>query len=180
MLKLIQYKEDVVKKLLFTLIALSPMVLFASEGVETDIFQRTVNFIIFAAIIYYLLADRARAFFGDRSAAIQAELEKVQDLKKETEAKVENAQAELEKAKQIADEIVKDAQANVDSIKNKIEANMDQEISQLMKNLDEKLDVESKKIKREVVEEILEELLKDENINVTQDSLTSIILSKVA
>ncbi len=168
------------KKLLFTLIALSPMVLFASEGVETDIFQRTVNFIIFAAIIYYILADKARAFFGDRSAAIQAELEKVQDLKKETEAKVENAQAQLEKAKQIADEIVKDAQANVDSIKNKIEADMDQEIAQLMKNLDEKLDVESKKIKREVVEEILEELLKDENINVTQDSLTSIILSKVA
>ncbi len=168
------------KKLLFTLIALSPIVLFASEGVETDIFQRTVNFIIFAAIIYYILADKARAFFGDRSAAIQAELEKVQDLKKETEAKVKNAQAQLEKAKQIADEIVKDAQANVDSIKNKIEADMNQEIAQLMKNLDEKLDVESKKIKREVVEEILEELLKDENINVTQDSLTSIILNKVA
>ena len=41
------------KKILFALSAIIPMSLFASDsGVETDILERTVNFFIFAAIIY--------------------------------------------------------------------------------------------------------------------------------
>jgi len=53
-----------VKKLLLTLLALAPVALFAnSDGAETDIIQRTVNFVIFAGILWYLLADKIKAFF---------------------------------------------------------------------------------------------------------------------
>ena len=45
---------------------------------------------------------------------------------------------------------------------------------------DEKIEVETKKVQRQVVEEILEELLKSENIALSQDELASIILKKVA
>ena len=169
------------KKLLFTAIALFPMVLFASSAnVETDIFERTVNFIIFVAIVYYILADKAKSFFANRSTGIQGELDKVQELKKESEQEVSNAQEELEKAKRISSEIIEDANADISSIKSQIQTTVEQEIVILMKNFDEKLEIETKKLKKEVVSEILDELLNNDNINVTQNDVANIILSKVA
>jgi len=168
-------------RLLFVVFALSPVFLFGSDAnVETDIFQRTVNFIIFVAILYYLLADKAKAYFAQRSQGIQAELEKVQELKKESALKVENAQDELNKAKQLATELIEDAKVDVDPIKDRIVNGVESEISHLLKSLDEKMDLETRKIKTEVVEEILEQLLSDDNIAISQDELSSIILSKVA
>ena len=62
------------KRILLLGLALAPMALFAQEGAETDydIVQRTVNFIIFAGILWYLLADKIKAFFADRTLSIQA------------------------------------------------------------------------------------------------------------
>lgn len=44
------------------MLAFAPLALFASEGAETDIIQRTVNFVIFAGILWYLLAEKIKAF----------------------------------------------------------------------------------------------------------------------
>ena len=53
------------KRILLLGLALVPVALFANEGAkETDIVQRTVNFIIFAGILWYLLADKIKAFFA--------------------------------------------------------------------------------------------------------------------
>lgn len=43
---------------------LASAALFASEGShgQTDIIPRAVNFLIFAALVYYLLADKVKAF----------------------------------------------------------------------------------------------------------------------
>ncbi len=169
------------KKILFILFCITPLALFASDAnVETDIIQRTVNFFIFIAILYYLLADKAKEFFVGRSASIQGELDKVQQVLKESETKVENAKIELENAKKLASEIVEGASADTALIKSKIEEVIDQEISHLYKNFDERIEVETKKIKKEVVSEILEELLNADNIAISQDELASIVLKKVA
>ena len=169
------------RKLLFVLFCATPLALFASDaGGETDILQRTVNFLIFVGIIYYLLADKVKAFFSDRTTSIQAELDKVQQVLKESEAKVEDAKKELEDAKKIALEIVESANASSDSIRAKIEESVDQEISQLYKSFDEKVEIETRKVKKEVVSEILDELLSTDNIDISQNELTSIILKKVA
>ena len=108
------------KKLLLVLLALSPIALMASEGGETDIVQSTVNFIIFAAILYYVLADKIKAFFAGRTAEIQAQLDKVQDTLKASEQKVEDAKAKLEEAKTIAANIVEDANKSIESIKQQV------------------------------------------------------------
>ena len=169
------------KKLLFILSCVSPLALFASDAsVETDILQRTVNFFIFIAILYYLLADKARAFFSDRTSSIQAELDKVQQILKESEAKVDGAKAELEDAKKIALEIVETASADTSSIKKAIEESVDNEIEYLLKSFDDKIEIETKKVKTEVVNEILEQLLNAENITISQKELANIVLKKVA
>lgn len=169
------------KKLLLLGLTLSPLALLAnSEGAETDIIQRTVNFIIFAGILWYILADKIKAFFAQRSLDIQAELDKVEDTLKASKEKVDNAAASLDEAKKLSIEIVQDAKADIDSIKAKIETTIENEIANLEKNFDAKIEVETRKAKKEVVSEILNELLKSENIALSQEELANIVLKKVA
>ena len=170
------------KKILLLGLALAPVALFAQEGAETDydIVQRTVNFIIFAGILWYLLADKIKAFFADRTLSIQAELDKVQDTLKASEDKVNEAQKQLDDAKKLAAEIVENAKADIDSVKQKVSVAVDADIANLEKNLDEMIKVETSKAKREVVAEILDELLKSDNIKLSQDELANIVLKKVA
>ena len=170
------------KRILLLGLALAPVAVFASsEGaVETDIVQRTVNFIIFAGILWYLLADKIKAFFAERSLSIQSELDKVQDTLKASQDKVTDAQKKLAEAKKIATEIVESAKADVDSVKQKVATAVDSDISNLNKNLDEMMKVEISKAKKEVVTQVLEELLSSENIKLTQDELANIVLKKVA
>lgn len=170
------------KRILLLGLALAPVAVFASsEGaVETDIVQRTVNFIIFAGILWYLLADKIKAFFAERSLSIQAELDKVQDTLKASQDKVKDAQKKLEEAKKIATEIVEGAKADIDSVKQKVATAVDTDIANLNKNLEEMMKVETSKAKKEVVTEVLEELLSSENIKLTQQELANIVLKKVA
>lgn len=170
------------KKLLLLGLALTPMALLASaEGAETnyDIVQRTVNFIIFAGIIWYLLADKLKAFAG-RTASIQAELDKVQDTLKASQDKVEDAANKLEEAKKLANEIVENAKADVDSVKKRVADAVDAEIANLDKGFDEKVKIEMSKAKKQIVSEVLEELLSSDNVSLTQDELANIVLKKVA
>ena len=170
------------KRMLLLGLALAPVALFASsEGaVETDIVQRTVNFIIFAGILWYILADKIKAFFAERSLSIQAELDKVQDTLKASQDKVKDAQKKLEEAKKIATEIVEGAKADIDSVKQKVATAVDTDIANLNKNLEEMMKVETSKAKKEVVTQVLEELLSSENIKLTQQELANIVLKKVA
>lgn len=168
-------------KLLLIGLASAPIALFASEGaVETDIVQRTVNFVIFAAILWYLLADKLKAFFAQRSVDIQSELDKVQDTLKASEKKQNDAVQQLEDSKTLAAEIVDGAKNDVDSIKAKLAEIVETEIANLSKNFDSKIEVETRKAKREIVNEILEELLSSDNVSMSQDELVNIVLKKVA
>ena len=171
------------KKLLLLGLALAPLAMFASsEGAETnyDIVERTVNFIIFAGILWYLLADKIKAFFADRTASIQAELDKVQDTLKASQDKVEDAANKLEEAKTMAAEIVDGAKADIDSVKQKVAEAVDTEIANLNKSFDERIKVETSKAKRQIVSEVLDELLKSDNLALSQEELANIVLKKVA
>jgi len=163
------------------LLAIVPVILFASDGeVQTDIVSRTFNFVIFAAILWYLLAHRIKAFFANRTLEIQAELDKVQENLKASKTKVAEAQKKLDDAKITAAEIIENAKADVNSIKQKVAAAIDLDIANLNKNLDEMMKVEISKAKKEIVAQILDELLKSDNIKLSQDELVNIVLKKVA
>ena len=169
------------KRILLLGLALAPVALFASsEGAETDIVQRTVNFIIFAGILWYLLADKIKAFFANRTLSIQAELDKVQETLKASQDKFSDAQKKLEEAEKIATDIIEGAKADIDSVKQKVATAVDSDITNLNKNLDEMMKVETSKAKKQVVAEVLEELLSSENIKLTQQELANIVLKKVA
>ncbi|MCI0500607.1 MAG: F0F1 ATP synthase subunit B [Epsilonproteobacteria bacterium] len=168
------------KKWLFVIAVFLPVILFAGEDVEMDIVPRTVNFLIFIAIVYYLLADKLKAYFEERTKSIQLQLDEVQKKLEESKKKMELARAEFENAKNIASELVRDSMADVSSIKHKVEKSYENEMTNLLKSHNDKIELETRKAKKEVVAELLDELLNDNNITITKDNLQDIILKKVA
>jgi F-type H+-transporting ATPase subunit b len=85
-------------KVLIALI-FSSGILYASEDTQTDIVPRVVNFLIFASIIYYLLADKIKEFFKNRKDEISAKLESVQVKVKESKKRREDSAIKVEEAK---------------------------------------------------------------------------------
>lgn len=170
------------KTLLLSILAFAPLALFASsEGaVETDIIQRTVNFVIFAAILWYLLADKIKAYFAGRTLEIQSELDKVQDTLNASQAKFDEVKKQLEDAKILAAEIVEDAKEDINAVKTKVIAAVDAEIVNLAKNFDSKIEVETRKAKKEIVSEILEELLNSDSLAMSEEELANLVIKKVA
>ena len=169
------------KKILFALSVIIPVSLFASDnGAGTDILERTVNFFIFVAIMYYLLSDKLKTFFGERTESIQSELDKVQEILKESDKKLVDAKQEVENAKKVADELISTATSEVEAIKTKIDVATEQEIASLSKSFENKTELEVRKVKKEVVENVLNQLLSDDNIALSQKDLANIITKKVA
>ena len=149
-------------------------------AVETDIVPRTVNFLIFAAIIYYLLADKLKAYFSERTSSVRSELEKVQNILNESKQKYDNAKAEVENSKLIAEQIVADAKVDIARIQQSIEKSVSEDIANLAKHFDEKIVIETRKAKKEVVSEVLETMLNDDNLGVSDREMSDIIVKKVA
>ena len=87
---------------IFTLLMLVSSAAFASGGGESDIVARSINFVIFAAGMYYLIGDKVKAFFVDLSAGIQADLKKVQDRVAESKLAKQAGDKKVEEAKKIA------------------------------------------------------------------------------
>lgn len=69
---------------------------------------------------------------------------------------------------------------DVISIKNKVAKSYENEMTNLLKSYNDKIELETRKAKKEVVTEVLDELLNDTNITITKDNLQNIISKKVA
>ena len=78
---------------------------FATTGHKTDIWYRLLNFVIFAGLLYYLLADKLKAFLVSRQEGIANQL-------KEIENKLELAKKEEKSAKAL----VKDSETKAKTI----------------------------------------------------------------
>lgn len=100
-----------------------PAVVFASgheaAGGETDFLPRLVNFIIFAAILYYFVADLIKNFFTGRSKEISSKLEEVQNRLKATKKAKEDAEAAYKAALATAEEIIESAKKRVSAFSKK-------------------------------------------------------------
>jgi F-type H+-transporting ATPase subunit b len=162
------------KVLLLAVVAISS--LMASDG-ETDFLQRLVNFIIFAAILYYLLADKARAFFNSRKEAIANEFQSIQDKLRESKQKKDNLKTEVENAHKKAEEIVKTAKEEAKFIKAKVEKSTSNDIENLNKQFEDFKSSEERKMKREVVKEYMDEVTKE--VHIDSQEAVNIVSKKV-
>jgi F-type H+-transporting ATPase subunit b len=160
-----------------------PLLLSASEGGEggTDFWWRLFNFVIFASILYYLLADKIRGFFSDRENSIAKELSTVQEKLKEAKAKKEEAQNSVKSADDKAKEILEIARKEAQIAKEKITRDLESDKRNLEKSFNERVEIETKKMKQEVVNEVISEIFTtEEGSAVSNEDLLNIIKKRVA
>jgi F-type H+-transporting ATPase subunit b len=167
------------KKLALLTVAGS-VLLFASEAMAnggTDIVARTINFIIFAAILWYLVGNKAIEFFRNRKEEIANKFQEIENRLKEAKARKEELKAKLEEAKVKAAEIVEDSKKEAEFIYNKILADTKEELEIMEKHFEEAKVAEVRKAKREAVKVFLEDVFKD--VHLTSEDAAKLVL-KVA
>ncbi|WP_345974674.1 F0F1 ATP synthase subunit B [Sulfurimonas sp. HSL3-7] len=157
--------------------------LFATEHAAdagTDIVQRTVNFVIFAGILWYLLAEPVKNYFGGRSKSIADELQKVQDRLRESKQAKEVAEAKISEATNLAEEIMKAASKEGKILNEKILKQCDADIENLQKQSAALMALEQRKMVRELVDEIMEDVLVQESASLDKEAMAGILMKKVA
>jgi len=170
------------KKVIMTL-GLVAVGLFANENVahatisDSDFIPRLVNFIIFAGILWYLLADKIKVFYSDRSNSISSKFEEVENKLKESKLEKEALKVKVEEAHKKAEEIIKTAQKETDIIKAQSLEVAKNEITMLNKQFEDFKTYEESRIKKEVVGLYLKDLTKD--IHLSSEEVASIVTKKV-
>ena len=172
------------KKIIVTL-GLVVVGLFANEHVavehvsisDTDFIPRLINFVVFVGILWYLLADKVKEFYANRSKAIADAFSEVENKLKESEAQKRELKARVEEAHKKAEEIIKDAQKEVEILKLNIIKSAKNEIAMLNKQFEDYKSYEESKMKKEVVTDYLNDLVKD--IHLSSEEVANIVTKKV-
>jgi len=168
-------------KISFILVTLASFVLASGGGNgETDIIPRTINFLIFAAIMYYILAEPVKNFFAGRSDDIASKLQQVQEKLTLSKQSMIEAEEKVADAKILANEILEDSKLESNIISEKISLDSELELEVISKQNDDLMELDQKNMIRNVVDETLNDLLSDENMPLKKEALSEIIQKRVA
>jgi F-type H+-transporting ATPase subunit b len=151
----------------------------ASEG-GTDIVQRTVNFLLFAGLIWYLVGEPVKNFFASRSQSIADELNKVQEKLAESVNKKKEALKKITDAEKFAEELLETAKKESKILNDTILNQCEVEIENLEKQFATKKEFEQRSMVREVVEEVVSATLEQSSDIFDRDAMANVILKKVA
>jgi len=144
---------------------------------ETDFIPRVINFVIFVGILWYLLADKVKNFYSDRSKSIADSFSEVENKLKESQAQKEALKKEVDDAHKKAEEIIATAKKEAEILKAKILDNAKAEIEMLHRQFADQKSYEESIMKKEVVEAYLNNLVKD--IHLSSEEVANIVTKKV-
>ncbi len=167
----------------YSFILLVPAFLFASGAAAngpTDIIPRTINFLIFAGILYYLVAGPAKAFYVGRKERIAHQLDAIQVKLKESHLKKEEALQKVEEAKSNVRTLIETAKKEASMASEKIALDAVLEMDNLEKAFADKTNIERRQMQRAIVNEVLDELFKQGSIALDEKEMVNIISKKVA
>ena len=170
------------KKLTYGFVLLIPVFAFASSNADggPDIIPRTINFLIFAGILYYLVAGVAKAFYFGRKDGIAKQLDSIQSKLKESNLKKEEALRKIEEAKANVQILIETAKKEAVLASEKIALDAVLEIDNLEKAFNDKTNIQKRQMQRVVVTEVLDELFKQGSIVLDEKEMINIIAKKVA
>lgn len=167
-------------KILLLLLTVSTYALASGGEGGTDIVQRTVNFALFAGLVWYLVAEPAKNYFVGRSQGIADELQKVQDKLKETANLKKEATARVSQAKKFAEELAVSSKKENKILNDNIMAQCDNDLEILSKQLQVQMKFEQRKMVRQVVESTINDILSDSSNTFDKEAMAKVILKKVA
>lgn len=169
-------------KIIVTVLMLGAYLFGSETGGEgaTDIVQRTVNFVIFAGILVYILAEPVKSYFSGRSAGIADELNKVQERLRESKRLKEAAEQKVEDAERFAAELSEISKKENKILSDKILAHCDQDLETIQKQNLALMELEKRKMVREIVSEVMNEVTLGSNQALGKEAMTDILKKKVA
>ncbi len=169
----------VVKMVLGFLILLSPLCATGLDISQTDIIERSLNFLLFAGILWYFLAKKLRAFLHSKSLEISKRLEEIQAQLKVSKENKKKLLKELEQAKEKAELIISDANKEAYTITQKYELQTKMDVENLIKNSKALMDLEVKKIKRELVESVFKDLRESKKVSFSSQDCVNILKQRL-
>ena len=153
---------------------------FAQTGRETDFFPRAVNFIIFASLLYYLIASPIKDFFVGRKKGIAGQLKEIEDKLQAAKDEKKDAQTRLDESSKKAEQIIVDAKKEATLLAQKVAEANENDLLLMEKQLAEKMTSEERKAAREAIDEILNENISNDDIMISESKVVDIISKKVA
>lgn len=168
-------------KKIFYLI-LFPLCLFgASSGSgEYDIIPRTINFLIFVAILYYFVATPFKNFYKSRIIKISSRLDEIQKKLLESKAKELEMMKKLEDAKASATAALLTAKKEAEILVQETKKETQNELALLEKHFEEQKDYELRKMEKEVISKILNDIFSDKDVQLNQNQIIDIMMKKVS
>jgi F-type H+-transporting ATPase subunit b len=152
----------------------------SAEGTSTDIVQRTVNFVLFAGLVWYLVAEPVKNYFVSRSQAIADELKKVQDKLNETIAFKKEALLKISDAEKYADKLIASSKKENKIINDNMMVQCEIELETLSKQHATLKEFEQRKMVRNVVKDVLNQVLTQSSNDFDIEAMANVILKKVA
>ncbi len=168
-----------VKMALGFLILLSPLGATGLDISQTDIIERSLNFLLFVGILWYFLAKKLRSFLHAKSLEISKRLEEIQAQLKVSKENKKKLLKELEQAKEKAELIVSDANKEAYTITQKYELQTKTDVENLIKNSKALMDLEVKKIKRELVEGVFKDLRESKKVSFSSQDCVNILKQRL-
>jgi len=153
---------------------------FAQTGRETDFWPRIVNFSIFAALLYYLLANPIKDFFKNRSHLISTQLQEIEQKLQEAKNEKKEAQARLNESEKKADQIIADAKKEAELLSQKIAEANKNDLELLKKQNQERMLFEERRSAKEAIDEILSNNISNDDIMINDEKVVDILSKKVA
>ena len=169
-------------KIIVTVLLLSTYLFGSDAGAEgsTDIVQRTVNFLIFAGILFYILAEPIKNYFSGRSTGIADELERVQERLRESKRLKDAAEHKVDEAARFASELAESSKKENKILSDKILAQCEQDLEVIEKQNGALMELDKRKMVREVVSELMGDVMNRSNEALGKEAMTEILKKKVA
>jgi F-type H+-transporting ATPase subunit b len=151
-----------------------------------DLLWRTVNFVIFAGILYKLAAKPIKEFFASRKADINTELQDLETQKMTVQKALKAAKAQLAAVAAEREQIIQQYIAEGEAEKVKIIEKAEQSAQRLKDMAVMTIEAETKKaiveLKKEIVDtavQLSEQILKEKIVPEDQQRLVDDYLAKV-
>jgi F-type H+-transporting ATPase subunit b len=146
----------------------------------SDIVQRTVNFLLFAGLVWYLVAEPMKNFFSSRSQAIADEMKRVQEKLNESVTLKKEALAKISEAEAFAEELVVSSKKENKVINDNMMAQCELELEAMTKQQSSLREFEQRKMVSLLVEDVLNEVLAQSSDSFDKEAMANVILKKVA
>ncbi len=167
-------------KYLFFLLPMFAFGASANGEANYDIVARTLNFLIFAGILYYFLANPIKNAYRARIQGIESRITQSRNKILEAQAKEEAAKAKVEETRALAEKFIEAGKIEARQLAAKIEKDTWNTVKTMSENYIEQKEFARRASVKKVIEGVIADVFEDDSIKISEQGLIELISKKVS